>query len=122
MDLNITTGERPVISRASTAEPNPFDGRFPTEDGKALVVPLPGTATEKEAKAQAEKVCRLARKAANAAVSEENPDGYTARSQVAYATEGTGKNVKHVATVTVWSVKREKRPGSGRKPATPAAS
>ena len=113
--FDIATAPKPAVTRVTQGEPNPFDGKFPTPEGEALSV-VQTAATEAEVKKLVEKVQRLARLAANASTSEENPDGYTARSLVTIETKG--KTV--TATILIWSTKREKRPGSGAKVGTPA--
>ena len=117
--FDIVTAPKPAVTRVTQGEPNPFDGKFPTPEGEALSV-VQSAATADEVKKLVEKVQRLARLAANAATSEENPDGFTARSLVTTETTGAGKAAKVTATILLWSTKREKRPGSGAKAAAAA--
>jgi hypothetical protein len=95
MTENLTFGTAPVpaLKAGRTAEPNPFSEHFPTPEGQALTVTLPGTA-----EANKEKVTNLSGKARRAASALDEP--MTARIQV--TEEGKGKNAATV--LTIWTV------------------
>lgn len=113
MDLTITKSDEapPTTTRNRTREPNPFDGMFPVEEGKTLVVEL-ASGTEDEKKA-VNKAAAFAQTAANEAKSDAAPNGYTAR----VVRTGFKKGSKEYTRLTIWSVDRITRPGAGRKPA-----
>lgn len=115
MTLNITEGTVPEVTSTRTREPNPFDGLFPTKEGKSLVVTLP-SATDEERK-YVNKIASQAQSAARDAKDEAHPHGYTARVKRDAVTVGTGKSAKESTTLTIWTVDRIFRPGAGRKAA-----
>jgi hypothetical protein len=117
MELNITQSNEapPAVTRNRTREPNPFDGMFPVEEGKTLVVELPSeTIDEKKA---INKAAAFAQQAANEAKSETAPKGYTAR----VVRTPIKKGKKDYTRLTIWSIDRITRPGAGRKPAEATA-
>jgi len=95
-EFDIQETEKPVIVREQT--PNPFRGKFPTNEEKALKVgPLPST-TEDERKA-VERVVYMAQKAANEV-------GLTARVKREAVETGTGKNKVTQTVLLFWSVEK----------------
>jgi len=114
MELEFTTGEIPTETAKRTAEPNPFDGHFPSDD-KSIIVKLPGTVLTSDAdKAAINKVKSQARKAAKAV-------DRTARIQENVTSEGTGKAKHEFTVLTIWTVARITRPRKNDAPAeTPA--
>lgn len=112
MELQVTVSDEapPSVTRNRTREPNPFEGMFPTEEGKTLVVELPSETDDE--KKQVSKAASFAQTAANAAKSESAPNGYTAR--VVRTPIKRGR--KEYTRLTIWSIDRITRPGAGRKP------
>jgi hypothetical protein len=111
MTENLTFGTAPVpaLNAGRKVEPNPFDGKFPTKEGEALTVTLPGTnETNKSA------VTNLTGKARRAADRLDKP--MTARVQV--TEDGTGKNAKTI--LTIWTVEKIERK-TADKPAESAS-
>ena len=94
-NLKIEEGTVPEKVNNRTARPNPFTGRFPTEEGKAMIVTLPsGSEDEKK---EVNTVVSLAQEAARAA-------GFTGRVKREETTIGTGKTAKPGTKLTIWSV------------------
>lgn len=94
-ELQITEGTVPEKVNNRTARPNPFVGRFPTAEGKAMIVTLPSD-TEEE-KREVSSVVNLAQEAARAA-------GFTGRVKREETTIGTGKTAKPGTKLSIWSV------------------
>lgn len=98
--LKFKQAEIPVVTRE--AEPNPFDGAFPSDD-KALIVEVPFAGDGPEVR----KLIGQARKAA-AAVER------TARVKV----DAGGTKAKPVTTLTCWTVPPIRRPRNGNNGAS----
>lgn len=97
--FELTETEIPEVTVTRTAEPNPFDGKFPADD-KALQIILPGKA--EDVTKDVSKITRLARTAA----------GKVDRSARVHATpDGSGKTARVV--VKVWTVAKITRPRAG---------
>lgn len=92
----------PTVTRNATREPNPFEGKFPSDDA-AIPVTFPADADTKAV----EKVIRQAYQAARDA-------DRTARIKRQTVTVGTGKNARQAVQLIVWTV--AKRPPQNRKP------
>lgn len=108
--LSFEETETPKETR--TAAPNPFTGKFPLPEGKAIAVTLPSS-TEEEKKA-IQRLIDLAQK-------EGNRVGSTTRKKTEEVTVGTGKSAKKMTKVTFWSVDkitRERKPKDSEAPAT----
>jgi len=103
------TVEIPKTTIARETAPNPFDGRFPSDDA-ALPVTLTA-ATEDDAVKAVNALVARARKAAQAV-------DRTARKSVSIEATGSGKNKVWTATALFWTVKRQERPGSGNTTST----
>lgn len=124
MTLTIEEGTVPSTLSTRTREPNPFAGKFPTEEGKSLIVRLPSRNDEE--KKYVEKVKAQAQTAARDSIDEEHPSGFTARVKLepckVTVTE-KGKNGRERTQevdgtcLTIWTVARIHRAGAGRKPA-----
>lgn len=113
MSINFTETEIPAVTVKRATEPNPFSDVFPTKEGRALTVTLPGTVndTEKDksgntvATAHASAIRKLTAQARKAA----NDVDKTAR--VHAEVTGSGKQAKTV--LTIWTVNRVRRPRQG---------
>lgn len=119
MTLNITEGTIPAVTQNRTREPNPFDGRFPTAEGKSLVVELPSS-NDEETKF-VNKVVAQAQKAARETVTDDAPQGYTAKVKREAVEIGSGKAKKAGTRLTIWTVDRIFRTRKGAAEGTPAA-
>lgn len=96
MTFTITEGTEIPAPAARAKTPNPFEGRFPTPEGKTLVVVLP-SGTEDERKA-VEKVVTLAQQAGRAVD--------TTTRHLREETAGKSPSTK----ITFWSVPKIVRP------------
>lgn len=100
MNVDFETAAIPAVTVNRTAEPNPFDGKFPSDEA-ALVVTIDGT--EEEQAAQVKKIISQARKAAQAV-------DRTARKKTEAVEVGTGKTKHNATRVYLWTVSRVTRP------------
>lgn len=102
MDLNFSEGTIPTSTVNRTTADNPFTGKFPTPEGRSLVVTLPSK-TDEDRK-NVDKVVNLAQKAArDAAPTDAYPEGMTARVKRDSAKNGAE------TVLTMWTVKAIKR-------------
>lgn len=111
-ELQITEGTVPDKAVNRTARPNPFQGRFPTAEGKSLVVTLPSSTDEEKREVNA--VANLAQTAARNA-------GYTGRvKRDEVPVKVKGKDVPHTR-LTIWSIPKitHKPKDEAAAPATP---
>jgi hypothetical protein len=94
-EFSIEEGTVPEKVNNRVARPNPFAGRFPTEEGKAMIVTLPsGTDDEKK---EVNAVVNLAQSAAREA-------GWTGRVKREEVNLGSQKAPKPGTKLTIWSV------------------
>ena len=93
--FEISEGTVPEKTNNRTARPNPFVGRFPTPEGKTMVVTLPSGTKELDREVNA--VVSLAQSAARAA-------GFTGRVKRTPVEIGTGKNKRQATQLDIWSV------------------
>lgn len=104
MDLNFATTDQPAQAHTRESAPNPFAGKFPTEEGKAFYVDLPSS-TDDENKV-VKRVIAQAQTAAREA-------GYTGRVRRDSVTIGTGKTAKAGTRLTFWSIPKIERKPKG---------
>ena len=104
--LEFTEAEIPTVQR--TSEPNPFTDHFPTKEGRALSVVVPGVNGEPDTKT-IEKIKRQARAAATSL-----PEPKSARVSVTRVKTAKGENAKSGdSTLHIWTGELIVRP---RKP------
>lgn len=112
----------PALSFAETAiptpapadrGPNPFDGQFPTAEGKSLTSELPGSKEK-----NADLLVVLRRKATEAGDALTDEKGDPAPQTVRMKVSEKGSGAKAVTLVTVWTtgkkVRRERKPSDGK--------
>jgi len=109
---DITFGETveiPKIAVKRETTPNPFDGKFPSDEAA-----LPVTLTADSEDAALKAVNSLASKARKAAQAVNRTARKSATIEETVTGTGKSKTTTYTVSMLFWTVPQQKRPGSGR--------